>query len=141
MSAYQRLFGYDRSEPVQVEAFKNHKSNHGGLLVLISRVRCPLRVHQADGGVGAGIPLKAGHWSIIHPGTTEEKKASIKTCLCIPCAFLIHSSSQSSTPDYDVILIDVRSEVAAVKDPSVAHHHAPPASASSAQGWRQARLG
>lgn len=141
MSAYQRLFGYDRSEPVQVEAFKNHKSNHGGLLVLISRVRCPLRVHQADGGVGAGIPLKAGHWSIIHPGTTEEKKASIKTCLCIPSAFLIHSPSQSSTPDYDVILIDVRSEVAAVKDPSVAHHHAPPASASSAQGWRQARLG
>lgn len=52
-----------------------------------------------------------------------------------------HLLSHCSQPNDDVVAVDVRSEVAAVKNPSAAHHHAPPAPASAAQGWRQARLG
>lgn len=72
MLAHQRLFGDDRSEPVQVQALKDHQSNHGSLFVLICRVRGSLWVHQADGGAGTGIPLKARHWSVIQPGNRDQ---------------------------------------------------------------------
>lgn len=49
--------------------------------------------------------------------------------------------SNCSLPNDDIVAVDVRSEVAPVKDPSAAHHHAPPASATAAQGGRQAGLG
>lgn len=44
------------------------------------------------------------------------------------------------TPDDDVVLIDVGSEVAAVENPSVAHHHTSPAATLPPQGRRQAGL-
>lgn len=71
MSAYQRPFGDDRSEPVQVQALKNHQSHHGGLSVLVCGAWRSLWVNQADGGARPGISLKARHGSIIQPGIRE----------------------------------------------------------------------
>lgn len=72
MWANQRLLGYYRSQPVQVQAFKSHQSDHGGLFVLIGRVRCCLWVHQADGGAWPSVSLKSRDWSIIHPGNRHK---------------------------------------------------------------------
>lgn len=135
--AYQRPLAYDRSEPVQVEAFKNHKSNCTGLLIFLCRAGRPLWVHEADGGVGAGVPLEAVHWSVVHPGGRRVKRRSPKACWLIlfppPLAY-------SRLPNDDVVAVDVRSKVAPVKDPSAAHHYAPPAAPPAAQGGRRASL-
>lgn len=139
LPAYQRPLAYDRSEPVQVEALKNHKSDHAGPLVLVYRAGRPLWVHEADGGVGAGVPLEAAHWSVIHPGDRRGKRRSPNPCRLLPRSF--PSLSNCGLPNDDIVAVDVRSEVASVKDPSAAHHHAPPASATAAQGGRQAGLG
>lgn len=72
MYAYQRLFGDDRSEPVQIEALEDHQGNHGGIFVLICRMRCSLWVNQTDGGAGTSISFKARHWSIVQPGKRNE---------------------------------------------------------------------
>lgn len=65
---YQRLFGDDRGEPVQVQTFKNNQSNHRGLSVLIGRMRCSFWVHQTNGCPWPYISFKSNHWSIIHSG-------------------------------------------------------------------------
>ncbi len=72
---YQRLFGDDRSEPIQIQALKDYHSNHAGLFVLACGVRGSLWVHQADGGAGTSISLVAGHWSVIHSENRNEKAA------------------------------------------------------------------
>lgn len=103
-------------------------------MVFICGVRCPLWVHQADGGAGASISLKARHWSIIHPGNRGEDAFVHLFSQCVS------HLSDTGIPDNDVILIYMRSEMAPMKDPSIAHHHTSPAAAFCAQGWRQARL-
>lgn len=73
MQAYQRLLGDYRSEPVQVQALKDHQGNHGGLSVLTGRVRRSLWVHETDSGARPNVPLKSRHWSIIQPGKRDVR--------------------------------------------------------------------
>lgn len=50
----------------------------------------------------------------------------------------LHVCFHCGLPNDDIIAVDVRSEVAPVKDPSAAHHHTAPASPPAAKGGRQA---
>lgn len=65
VSLYQRLFGDDRREPVQVQAFENHQSHHAGSTVVFCNMWRPLWVNETDGGAGANVLFKAMNWSII----------------------------------------------------------------------------
>lgn len=87
MKAYQRLFGDDRSEPVQIKALEDHQGNHSGIFILICRVRCSLWVNQADGGAGTSISLKASHWSIVQPGNRNENVSMKQIIFVLPFAF------------------------------------------------------
>lgn len=44
-------------------------------------------------------------------------------------------------PNYDIILIYMRSKMAPMKNTSISHHHTSPAPACFRQRWRQPRLG
>lgn len=72
--------------------------------------------------------LKPGTGALFSLGTNQSH-------FCLRFVFSQHSShpSDTGTPDNDVILVDMGAKMAPMKNPSIADHHASPATALSAQ--------